>query len=67
LGKPGKGKGERGKEKRVGGVSVSGEMKSGDGVESAGSSQRTFNFFKQTRAIGPVLQILTSWTNFVQV
>jgi hypothetical protein len=32
LGKPGKGKGERGKEKRVGGVSVAGAMKSGDGI-----------------------------------
>lgn len=36
---------ERGKEKRVGGVSVSGAMKSGDGVESAGTRVRRLLIF----------------------
>jgi hypothetical protein len=44
LGKPGKGEGGRGKEKRVGGVSVSGAMKSGDGVDSQSSYCIVGNF-----------------------
>jgi len=44
LGKPGKGKEGRGKEKRMGGASVSGAMKSGDGVDSQSSYCIVGNF-----------------------